>query len=189
MADRTHDFGLYGADGEPGSLAAAKVLDALAGFFASPVTSKRGLTARLRYLTTSPSGPKAIQDAGITVRPRTLKAWLTGRQNPNKKNLGLIDEAYKALRRRNVARYLLGRLNARGGTRVELHPLDQSAVEVPRQRTLGFRTIKIRRWDEIVASWAEGDLTALDDAWVDQITDLGSDWGKYEYVTSIGFSA
>ena len=189
MPDRTHEFGIFGADGTLGSAAVAAVLDTLAGFFASPVHTKRGLAARLRYLTTSQAGTQAMLEAGLTARPRTLKAWLAGKQTPTRKNLALIDDAYKTLRRRNIARYLLGRLNARGGTRVELHPLNQSGVELPRQRSLEFRSLNIRRWDEIVASWADGDAQALDDAWTDQITDLGSDWGKYEYVNSVGFSA
>ncbi|MGW0761980.1 transcriptional regulator [Streptomyces sp. NPDC002814] len=189
MPDRTEDFGLYGASGERGSTSAARVLDSLAQGIASPVTSRRGLSARLRYLTRSTAGHDAIRDAGITVTPRTLKAWLTGKQRPNKANLAKIDAAYWALRRRNVARYLLRRLNANGGTRVEIHPLDQSQVPIPRRRILEYRRLNIRNWDAIVDAWATGDTQALDDAWIDQIVNLGSQWGKYEYVTSVGFAA
>ncbi|TRO55669.1 transcriptional regulator, partial [Streptomyces sp. IB201691-2A2] len=28
-----------------------------------------------------------------------------------------------------------------------------------------------------------------DEAWVDQVVDLGSQWGQYEYVTNVGFAA
>ena len=38
-------------------------------------------------------------------------------------------------------------------------------------------------------AWAAGDDEGLDDAWVDQIADLGAQWGQYEYVTNIGFAA
>ncbi|GGN44956.1 transcriptional regulator [Streptomyces fuscichromogenes] len=189
MPDRTHDFGHYGAKGERGSEAAARVLDSLAGYIASPLTSPRGLSARLRYLTRSAAGHNAIRQAGITVTPRTLKAWLTGTQRPNKANLAKIDTAYRTLRRHNVARHLLRRLNANGGTRVEIHPLDQSHVPAPHQRVLEYRRLNIRTWDAIIDAWSQGDPQALDSAWIDQIVNLGSQWGKYEYVTSVGFAA
>ncbi|MFF7474261.1 transcriptional regulator [Streptomyces sp. NPDC008092] len=189
MPDRTHDFGHYGARGERGSEAAARVLDSLAGYIATPVTSARGLSARLRYLTRSAAGRDAMRAAGVTVTPRTLKAWLAGKQRPNKANLAKIDAAYRTLRRHNVARYLLGRLNANGGTRVEIHPLDQGRVPVPHQRVLEYRRLNIRTWDAIIAAWTASDAGALDDAWIDQIVSLGSQWGKYEYVTSVGFAA
>lgn len=190
MPDRTRQFGLYGAHGEKGSQAAARVLDRLAleGGIASPVTSRRGLRARLRYLDSAP-GRRALQAAGITVTPRTLKRWQRGEQRPNAANLARLDAAYTAHRRRNVARHLLRRLNARGGTRVEIHPLDQSAVTDPRRRSLEFRRLRIRRWDAIVIAWQAGDEAALADAWETEIVDLGSEWGKYEYVTSVGFAA
>lgn len=189
MPDRTHDFGKYGARGERASEAAARVLDSLVGGIASPVTSRRGLAARLRYLTNSQAGYHAMAEAGITVKPRTLKAWLKGTQRPNSANLAKIDVAYWVLRRRNVARYLLQRLNANGGTRVEIHPLDQSQVSGRHQRVLEYRLLNIRRWDAIVDAWARGDAQALDEAWIDEIVDLGSEWGKYEYVSSVGFAA
>ncbi|GAA1436126.1 hypothetical protein GCM10009601_63070 [Streptomyces thermospinosisporus] len=189
MPGRTDDFGRYGAQGERGSQAAARVLDSLSGGIASPVTTRRGLSARLRYLTRSKAGHQAMREAGITVTPRTLKAWLAGKQRPNKANLAKIDTAYWALRRKNVAKYLLRRLNANGGTRVEIHPVDQSHVPIPRQRILEYRRLNIRHWDAIVDAWMRGDAQALDDAWIDQMVNLGSQWGKYEYVTSVGFAA
>lgn len=189
MPGRTDDFGRYGAQGERGSQAAARVLDSLAGGIASPVTTRRGLSARLRYLTRSKAGHQAMQEAGITVTLRTLKAWLAGKQRPNKANLAKIDTAYWTLRRKNVAKYLLRRLNANGGTRVEIHPVDQSHVPIPRQRILEYRRLNIRHWDAIVDAWMRGDTRALDDSWIDQMVNLGSQWGKYEYVTSVGFAA
>lgn len=42
--------------------------------------------------------------------------------------------------------------------------------------------------DRIVAAWAAGDDQELDDAWVDQVIDLGSQWGQYDYVTNIRFA-
>lgn len=188
MPDRTQDFGRYGAAGERGSEAAARVLDSHVQGIASPVTTRRGLTARLRYLTRSQAGQDAMREAGISVTRRTLKAWLEGRQRPNRTNLPKIDTAYWALRRLNVSRYLLQRLNADGGTRVEIHPLDQTRVPAQRRRVLEYRRLNIRSWDAIIDAWSRGDAQALDDAWIDQMVNLGSQWGQYEYVTSVGFA-
>jgi hypothetical protein len=119
------------------------------------------------------------------------EAWLEGRRSPSPQNLARIEDAYRTVRRHNVARGLLARLNRQGrGTRVEFHPLNHSQVPRPRQRELGYRTLNVRHWDRIVAAWAAGDDAALDDAWVsDAVVDLGSEWGQYEYVTNIGFAA
>jgi hypothetical protein len=191
MPDRTIEFGKYGARGVKGHEAVARQLDALAGFIATPLTVRRGLLARLHYLTRTDHARQAARAAGLTVTDRTLKAWLEGRRSPSKRNLENIETAYRTVRRHNVARYLLTRLNREGrGTRVEFHPLNQSQVLRPRQRVVEFRTLNVRHWDRIVEAWAVGDEGALDDAWVsDAVVDLGSQWGQYEYVTNIGFAA
>lgn len=190
MPERNLEFGKYGARGIKGYEAVARQLDALAGYIATPITAKRGLLARLRYLTRTDHARAAAREAGLTVTDRTLKAWLEGRQKPNRKNLERIETAYRSVRRHNVARYLLSRLNAEGrGTRVEIHPLNQSQVPRPRQRIVEYRSLNIRHWDAMVRAWAQGDEQALDDAWVEQIVDLGSQWGQYEYVTNVGFAA
>ncbi|NNN31855.1 transcriptional regulator [Streptomyces sp. S3(2020)] len=190
MPDRTQEFGKYGARGVKGYEAVAHRLDGLAGYITTPVTARRGLLARLHYLTRSDHALAAARAAGLTVTDRTLKAWLDGRRSPSRKNLERIETAYHTVRRHNVARYLLARLNREGrGTRVEIHPLNQSQVSRPRQRVVEFRTLNIRHWDRIVEAWANDNIQALDDAWVDQIVDLGSQWGQYEYVTNVGFAA
>ncbi|CAM5657839.1 MULTISPECIES: transcriptional regulator [Streptomyces] len=191
MPERNIEFGAFGARGIKGHEAVARQLDALAGFIATPVTVRRGLLARLHYLTRTDHARAAAREAGLTVTDRTLRAWLEGRRSPSRQNLARIEAAYRAVRRRNVARSLLARLNRAGrGTRVEFHPLNQSQVPRPRQRALSYRTLNVRHWDRIVAAWAAGDDAALDDAWVsDAVVDLGSEWGQYEYVTNIGFAA
>ncbi|MFF5474861.1 transcriptional regulator [Streptomyces achromogenes] len=190
MPEHTIDFGKYGAQGIKGHQAVARQLDALADFIASPVTTRRGLLARLHYLTRTPHARAAARDAGLTVTDRTLKAWLQGTRNPTRHNLARIEAAYRTVRRHNVARYLLARLNRTGrGTRVEIHPLNQSGVSTAHQRVVEFRTLNIRRWEAIINAWSTGNDQALDDAWIEQITDLGSQWGQYEYVTNIGFAA
>ncbi|MFF9347255.1 transcriptional regulator [Streptomyces sp. NPDC014734] len=190
MPERTREFGKFGARGVKGHELVARRLDELAGGITTPVNVRRGWMARLHYLTKSAHSRRAARDAGLTVTDRTLKAWLDGRRNPSPASLEKIETAYRTVRRTNVARYLLGRLDARGrGTRVEIHPLNQSQVPRPHQRFLEFRTLNIRHWDRIVDAWVRGDDRALDDAWVDQIVDLGSQWGQYEYCTNIGFAA
>ncbi len=141
-------------------------------------------------MTKSGRSRQAARDAGLTVTDRMLKAWLEGKRRPSKVNLECIDAAYRAVRRQNVARHLLKRLNREGrGTRVEIHPLNQSQVARPLQRVVEYRTMNVRRWDKIVASWAAGDYQGLDAAWDDTIVDLCSQWGQYEYVTNVGFAA
>ncbi|GAA0480110.1 transcriptional regulator [Streptomyces stramineus] len=191
MPERNIDFGKFGARGSKGSDAVARQLDELAGGIATPVTAKRGLLARLHYLTRSGKSRQAAREAGLTVTDRTLKAWSEGKRSPTKANLERIDQAYRVVRRQNVARHLLARLNREGrGTRVEIHPLNQSQVPRPLQRVVEYRTMNIRRWDKIVSSWAAGDHQALDDTWTaDVLPDLGSQWGQYEYVTNVGFAA
>ncbi|MGW0836398.1 helix-turn-helix domain-containing protein [Streptomyces prunicolor] len=187
MPERNIDFGKFGARGIKGYEAVARQLDALAGYIATPITARRGLLARLHYLTRTDHAQAAARAAGLTVTRRTLRAWLNGTRTPSRKNLAAIEQAYRTVRRENVARYLLARLNR--GTRVEIHPLNQSQVDRPHQRSVEFRTLNIRHWDRIVTAWAAGDNQALDDAWVDQVVDLGSQWGQYEYVTNVGFAA
>ncbi|MFB7852790.1 transcriptional regulator [Streptomyces sp. NPDC056053] len=190
MPEKNIDFGKFGARGIKGTDAVVRQLDQLAGGIVTPVTVKRGLMARLHYLTRTDHSRAAARDAGLTVTDRTLKAWLDGGRQPSRANLERIDAAYRQVRRQNVARHLLTRLNAAGGTRVEIHPLNQSQVARPLQRVVEYRTMNIRRWDRIVDAWATGDHQGLDDAWtLDVLPDLGSQWGQYEYVTNIGFAA
>ncbi|MFD9904022.1 transcriptional regulator [Streptomyces sp. NPDC059063] len=191
MPERTIEFGKYGAHGIKGHEAVARQLDQLAGFIATPITARRGLMARLHYLTRTSHAREAARAAGLTVTDRTLKAWLAGQRSPSKQNLHHIEAAYRTVRRRNVARYLTSRLNREGrGTRVEFHPLNQSRVSRPHQRVVQFRTLNVRRWDPVVAAWAADDDQALDDAWFGDVTiELGSEYGSYEYVSNIGFAA
>lgn len=190
MPERTIDFGKYGARGIKGHEAVARQLDMHLHYIATPVTSERGLLARLHYLTRTGHALAAAWAAGLSVTGRTLAAWLDGTRRPSKKNLAVIEDAYRTVRRHNVARHLLRRLNREGrGTRVEIHPLNQSAVSRPLQRAVEFRRLNVRGWDRIIDAWATGDDQALDDAWIEKIVDLGSQWGQYEYVTNIGFAA
>ncbi|WP_328549485.1 transcriptional regulator [Streptomyces sp. NBC_00366] len=191
MPERNIDFGKFGARGIKGHEAVARQLDALANFISTSITQRRGLLARLHYLTRTDHAREAAREAGLTVTDRTLKAWLDDKRKPSKTNLQNIETAYRTVRRHNVARYLLARLNRDGrGTRVEFHPLNQSQVPRPRQRAIEYRSLNVRHWDRIVEAWAADDDEALDDAWVNDATvDLGSQRGEYEYVTNIGFAA
>ncbi|MEW2567222.1 transcriptional regulator [Streptomyces sp. NPDC047070] len=190
MPERNIEFGKYGARGLKGHEAVARQLDDLAGYIATPVSARRGLQARLHYLTRTTHARQAARAAGLTVTDRTLRAWQAGIRSPTRKNLERIEQAYRTVRRENVARYLTARLNRDGrGTRVEIHPLNQSQVDRPRQRAVELRHLNVRNWDRIVSAWTAGDDRQLDEAWVDQVIDLGSQWGQYEYVTNIGFAA
>ncbi|WP_331729099.1 transcriptional regulator (plasmid) [Streptomyces sp. NBC_01003] len=191
MPDRNLEFGKFGARGIKGYEAAARQLDQLAAFIASPATTRRGMLARLHYLTRTDHARAAAREAGLTVTDRTLKRWAEGKASPSKTSLAQLEAAYRQVRRHNVARHLLARLNRQGrGTRVEFHPLNQAQVPRPLQRDVSFRTLNVRHWDRMVQAWAADDDEAMDEAWFDGITvDLGSDYGAYEYVMNIGFAA
>lgn len=190
MPQKNVEFGKYGAQGIKGSDAVARRLDYLVDFIATPVTAKRGLLARLNYLTRSTRTLQTARQLGLTVTDRTLNAWRAGTQRPTKANLERIETVYRRVRRHHVARHLLTRLNSGGGTRVEIHPLNQSQVARPHQRVVEYRKMNVRRWDAIATAWANNDPRALDEAWTtDVLPDLGSQWGQYEYVSSIGFAA
>ncbi|MEU0354344.1 transcriptional regulator [Streptomyces cyaneofuscatus] len=191
MPERNHEFGKFGAQGIKGHEAVARQLDRLAGFVATPITQRRGMLARLSYLTRTPRAKTAARAAGLTVSDRTLKSWADGRATPSKKSLEQLEAVYLHVRRQNVARYLVQRLNRQGrGTRVEFHPLNQAEVARPHQREVSYRTLNVRHWDSVVQAWASGDGEGMDRAWFDDITtDLGSDHGAYEYVANIGFAA
>lgn len=190
MPEKSQEPGKYGARGMHGHEAVARQLDKLVSFFTSPITSARGLAARLKYLTATDRRLAAAREAGLTVTPKTLKAWQRGMRKPNKANLQRIEQAYRQVRRDNVVRDLIRRLNRDGrGTVVEIHPLNQSQVSRPRQRPIEFRRLTVRHWDRIVRAWGNGDDQALDEAWTDTVVDLGSQWGQYDLVTNVGFSA
>lgn len=168
----------------------ARRLDYLVDFIATPVTARRGLLARLNYLTRSPRTLQTARQLGLTVTDRTLNAWLAGTQRPTKANLNRIETVYRRVRH-HVARHLLTHLNSGGGTRVEIHPLNQSRVARPHQRVVEYRKLNVRRWDAIVTAWANNDPLALEEARTTDALrpDLGSQWGQYEYVSNIGFAA
>ena len=190
MPEKSGQFGKYGARGIKGHEAVARQLDKLVEYIRTPITQARGLAARLNYLTATPRRLQAAKEAGLDVTPRTMRAWQRGMRQPNKANLARIDRAYRSVRRDNVIRDLIRRLNRDGrGTVVEIHPLNQSQVARPRQRDVGMRRLTIRGWDAIVQAWGHGDDDAMEAAWIDEIVDLGSQWGQYEYVTNVGFAA
>ncbi|MER5599380.1 hypothetical protein [Streptomyces sp. NPDC002265] len=113
-------------------------VDPVMGYVATPIRARRGLLARLHYLTRSDRARAAAREAGLTATPRTIRAWLAGTRSPSHANLAAIEQAYRAVRRENVARYLLARLSRDGrGTWVEFHPLNQSKVTRPQLDSRG----------------------------------------------------
>ncbi|MFF2375096.1 hypothetical protein ACFVUW_12030 [Streptomyces xiamenensis] len=203
--DGWKNFGKYGADIDPGNIHGKTALgraleDALErmiidGGIKSPVTTRRGLKARMAYLTTTQGGPQALADAGITATPKTIRAWTKGKQRPRPANLEAIDTAYWNLRAANILNnpgVFKQHLNNQGkGTRVEIHPINQYVVEEKRRRdNLRTRTLQIRYiWNDAVDAMTTNDLAALEDIWDDIIAELDSDWGAYTYVRHIGLGA
>ncbi|WP_399559146.1 hypothetical protein OHA44_38385 (plasmid) [Streptomyces sp. NBC_00144] len=182
----------YGAKGMSGAQALAVELDRIAreGGIASPVTTNRGLSARLRYLNSRP-GREALAEHGISAR--LLRSWERG-AHPSRPKLEAVDKAYQERRRDNVVRSgALKRLldNQGRGRRIEIYPVDQSEVDEKRRRPeVSERSVQARYvWDDMVDAWGEGDMDTLDEIWDDIITDLDSDYAAYAYVGSIGIGA
>lgn len=182
----------YRADGMKGAEALAREIDRIArqGDIASPVTTTRGLNARLRYLS-SPAGRQTLREHGVS--SRLLRSWQAGRR-PSKAKLEAVDHAYRERRRENLVRSgALRKLldNEGRGRRIEIYPIDQSAVPESRRRyNVTERSIQARYvWDDAVNAWATGDMDTLDEIWDDLISDLDSDYAAYAYVGAIGIGA
>jgi hypothetical protein len=77
------------------------------------------------------------------------------------------------------------------GTRIEIHPVNQTAVDEPRRRdNLRIQHRQVRYiWDDAVDALVASDLATMEDLWDDVIAELDSDWGAYTYVSYIGIGA
>lgn len=203
--DGWKNFNHYGAGRDPGNIHGREALgraleDALErmiidGGIKSPASTRRGITARMRYLTTTSGGAQAMAEAGITATRPTLRAWTRGTRRPRPENAEAIDTAYWNLRAANV-RFNPGafkqHLNRGGrGTQVEIRPVDQTLVDDHARRdNLELRRVQVRYvWDAAVDAMFAADLAELEQIWDDIIADLDSDWGAYTYVSHIGLGA
>ncbi|WP_037622791.1 hypothetical protein [Streptomyces aureus] len=183
-------FGRLGARGVPGAVALTITLDEIAQVthpYRSPPPER--LRRNLLYLTRSRTGYTYMHDCGIRMDRRMITAWLAEECLPAADQQRRLEDAFRLLRRRNMTSSMTRRLDADGGTRVEIYPVDQSAVEGKHRRNPRWRHKNIYRWAPIVTAWSCSDLHELTRAWHDVITDLDSDWRMYEYVDHLGFWA
>jgi hypothetical protein len=183
----------YHAQGMSGAEALARELDRIVrdGGITSPVTTRRGLAARLRYLD-SRGGRDALLAQGVSAR--AIRSWYRGRATPNRVSRERVDAAYWARRRENLVRSgsLKRLLNNEGrGRRIEIYPVDQTLVPERRTRpNVTQRSVQARYvWDDMVDAWAAADITTLDEIWDDIISELDSDFAAYAYVGSLGIGA
>ncbi|MFI6899283.1 transcriptional regulator [Streptomyces sp. NPDC050256] len=185
--------GEFGAHGKRGGDAISERLTELAG-----LGGPKGFHARVAYLTKSAAGQAAMLAAGIDLNNKSTRAtvlkWLGDPEATTTATYRRkLDQAYEAYRRRNIAASLKRRLGNNGrGTRVEVHPINQGGVLPSRQRELDVRKVNIRpaQWDKLVDQWAAGDSDGMNGEWEDIAADtLGSEWGAYTSVASIGFGA
>ncbi|MFD0035984.1 hypothetical protein ACWGDS_48635 [Streptomyces sp. NPDC055059] len=158
--------------------------------FSSPITSTRGQNARLRYLD-SKAGRAELRAQGVS--DRAMRSWFRGKSRPSKANLERLDSAYWVRRRENLIRsgWLKRHLDNDGqGRRMEIYPVDQSAVPQSRARVnVTERSITGYVWADLVNAWAAQDANLMDEIWDDIITDLDSDYAAYAYVSSVGIGA
>jgi hypothetical protein len=170
--------GDLGAQGRPSWQLLRTELDGLVEF-------RKGWRAQLHYLDRLRGGAAVLANEGLTPTSAQRRRWASGGQ-PTKANQTAIQRAYTRLRKHNVVRILTRRLNAHGGTRVEIHPQDQSGVNPDNRRDLNVRILNIRDWGPLVRAWAIGDWTAFQAEWNRVLENLGSDWRAYQYATSVG---
>ncbi|MFJ5635020.1 hypothetical protein ACIQF5_20575 [Streptomyces goshikiensis] len=98
-------------------------------------------------MTRSKHAHRTMAHEGLNPAPSTLRKWLDGTQTPREDDLVLIEATYRRMRRNRIARYLLQRLNANGGTLIEIHPAEDGNVpQQNRRRHKSVRKVKIRRW-------------------------------------------
>ncbi|MFD4483473.1 hypothetical protein ACFWPU_46310 [Streptomyces sp. NPDC058471] len=157
----------------------------------SPISSPRGQNARMHYLD-SKAGREELLAQGVSAR--AMRSWFKGKSRPSKANLDRLDAAYWARRRVNLIRsgWLKRYLDNEGrGRRVEIYPVDQSAVPESRRRpNVNERSITVRYvWADMVDAWADQDADTMDEIWDDIISDLDSDYTAYAYVSSVGIGA
>ncbi|MEV7512646.1 hypothetical protein AB0O57_32280 [Streptomyces sp. NPDC091201] len=189
---RWGDWGKHDARGMKGGEALILELNRIvhASGIVSPVTSRRGLAARLRYLD-SPAGREALAEQGVTAR--SLRSWTKGRATPSAASRERIDAAYWWRRRENLIRsgWLVRHLDNNGrGSRMEIYPVNQSHVDSKYARPLSDRSITVRYiWPDLVQAWADRNEAMVDEIWDDVITDLDSDYAAYAYVSSVGIGA
>jgi hypothetical protein len=185
--------GAFGAQGQSGGEAISARLDQLA-----TEAGVKGFRARVEYLTKSAAGQDAMIAAGIDLNNRstrrTVLGWLSDPDaTTSAKYRQAVDRAYSDRRRETMKAKLKDRLSNGGrGTRVEVHPVNQSAVPVQHQRDLNMRRVNVRpsQWDQLVDAWATGNTAGMDAIWEGIAADtIGSEWGAYVMVSSVGFGA
>lgn len=158
----------------------------------SDPNSRRGVSARLNYLTSHRGGVEALQAQGLAARPRTLRGWLAGLVVPRRSSREAIDRAYRELRIRNVARELRRRLA--DGRRITVEPLPADAVPHTKQTRQGQfddREVFVDggTWARFVDAWEDDDDRYMDDIWMDDVCgDLGSPPEAYYEVAHVGFT-
>ncbi|MEV6332288.1 hypothetical protein [Streptomyces sp. NPDC051909] len=192
---RWGEFGKFNTRGIKGGEALILELNRIvySSGISSPITTKRGLAARLRYLD-SAAGRAALREQGVSAR--TIRSWMKskGKVTPTAANLERLDSAYWARRRENLIRsgWLKRHLDNDGrGRRMEIYPVDQTQVDERfRRPTVSQRSITVRYvWSDLVDAWSTQNAALVDEIWDDVISDLDSDYNAYAYVSSVGIGA
>lgn len=179
-------FGHLGARGVEGGRALAAGLEQRVFDDRAWHDDVRRLRQAVRYLNTRAGGAAAMKAHDVTADPATLTAWLSRTLTPGPDQQQRLERAFRDLRRRNVAPYLTRVLNAGGGSRIEIHPVDQGGVDARHQRELRVRWKNVWRWNTIIKAWAREDSLEMEYLWQDLVSDMDSDHRSYHYVHHIG---
>ncbi|CDR18141.1 hypothetical protein [Streptomyces iranensis] len=179
--------GELGAQGVEGGRALAESLDRrVFDDVAWRRSDEELLQQALGYLVKKKSAADALHAHGITADVDTVAAWRAKVRTPGPEEQQRLQQVFKDLRRRNIAPYLTRVLNADGGTRIEIHPVDQESVEARHRRDLRVRWKNIWRWNAIIAAWARQDSLEMEHLWQGLMSEMESDHRSYYFVRHIG---
>ncbi|MBW1603911.1 hypothetical protein JJV70_17735 [Streptomyces sp. JJ66] len=159
--------------------------------------------AQLDYLTSRRGGRAALDRAGVP--RRTARRWQAGARNVSRINREKINQAYWTLRATNwrrsgrtlpptvrqaIAPQLRQRAHGRRMTIEPVDPRDVARQAQGAQSTASERTVRPsqRSWDRLIDSWATGDETLMEDAWMDFASEIDSPPELYYEVAHIGFT-
>jgi hypothetical protein len=166
-----------------------------------PVEASPDVRTQLDYLNSRKGGIEAMERAGIPARTR--RGWKT--RTPSPRSQERINRAYWQLRATNwkrtgrtpppaIRQAIAPQLKERARRkRMTITPVDYRDVRHQAQgaqKQASEREVRPsqRSWDNLIDSWASGDETALDTAWMDFATEIDSPAELYYEVGHIGFS-
>jgi hypothetical protein len=137
--------------------------------------------SQYKHLTRTARGRAALEQAGLTAAPQTIRRWRGGKQKPGKANSGIIAAAYRVMRQGGIPS------SVKTGT-MKIAGRVGTGSDVRDRGTPGNAELKINlsrgRWARIDAAWQlDGFASFSDEELEDLVSETliepdigGSDW-------------